>query len=107
MIQIRYFVGENEGRGVDQKGSIPIFYYTTAMFSSRELIVTNPSRAFELTGESLEEVAAWGVALKKLIRLLSPDFSAEKFDSAARKDAERVHLFSSSFCVVAFASSSQ
>jgi len=81
--EVRYYATENAGRGVDQKGIIPIAYYTTIMFSSKELVITNPNRTFELTGESLDEVAAWGLALKKLIKLLSPEFNVNNFDKAA------------------------
>jgi hypothetical protein len=80
---VRYFVSENAGCGVDQKGIISIAHYTNIMFSSKELVITNPNRTFELTGESMDEAAAWGLALKKLAKLLNPEFNVSTFDAVA------------------------
>eukprot|EP00041_Stephanoeca_diplocostata_P038989 m.1577547 g.1577547 ORF g.1577547 m.1577547 type:complete len:2794 (+) comp25311_c0_seq11:414-8795(+) len=79
--ELRYFAGETKGRGTNRKGSITIAHFTKIIFSSKELVITNPARTYELTGESIEDVAAWGIALRKLVRLLGPEFKASNTDT--------------------------
>ncbi len=81
--EVKYYGDVAQERGVDEKGVILISHYTVVIATGMELVITNPERAYRLTGESPGLVSEWGAALKHVMALETPQGKANALAGTA------------------------